>query len=135
MLRQNLFYEFDSLCRYDSSVSSGFSQYVIETIEVEHIVRFLILLNSNSTEKFIYQFPAYFSKHTEIDIDRLANAKNYEEFLKVLSDSPFYEILKNSAPDEKGRLHISEIENKLYDFVFANLLNTIKKNTKGRERQ
>ena len=80
MLRQNLFYEFDSLCRYDSSVSSGFSQYVIETIEVEQIVRFLILLNSNSTEKFIYQFPAYFSKHTEIDIDRLANAKNYEEF-------------------------------------------------------
>ena len=135
MLRQNLFYEFDSLCRYDSSVSSGFSQYVIETIEVEQIVRFLILLNSNSTEKFIYQFPAYFSKHTEIDIDKLANAKNYEEFLKVLSDSPYYEILKSCAPDEKERLHISEIENKLYDFVFANLLNTIKKNTKGRERQ
>ncbi len=135
MLRQNLFYEFDSLCRYDSSVSSGFSQYVIETIEVEQIIRFLILLNSNSTEKFIYQFPAYFSKHTEIDINRLANAKNYEEFLKVLSDSPYYEILKSCAPDEKGRLHISEIENKLYDFVFANLLNTIKKNTKGRERQ
>ena len=135
MLRQNLFYEFDSLCRYDSNVSSGFSQYVIETIEVEQIIRFLVLLNSNSTEKFIYQFPAYFSKHTEIDINRLANAKNYEEFLKVLSDSPFYEILKSCAPDEKGRLHISEIENKLYDFVFANLLNTIKKNTKGRERQ
>lgn len=135
MLRQNLFYEFDSLCRYDSSVSSGFSQYVIETIEVEQIIRFLILLNSNSTEKFIYQFPAYFSKHTEIDIDRLANAKNYEEFLKVLSDSPFYEILKSCSPDEKGRLHISEIENKLYDFVFANLLNIIKKNTKGSERQ
>lgn len=135
MLRQNLFYEFDSLCRYDSSVSSGFSQYVIETIEVEQIVRFLILLNSNSTEKFIYQFPAYFSKHTEIDIDRLANAKNYEEFLKVLSDSPYYEIFKSCSPDEKGRLHISEIENKLYDFVFANLLNIIKKNTKGSERQ
>lgn len=27
LLRQNLFYEFDSLCRYDSSVSSGLSSY------------------------------------------------------------------------------------------------------------
>lgn len=135
MLRQNLFHEFSSLCRYESSVSVGFSKYVIETVEVEQIIRFLILLNSNSTEKFIYQFPAYFSKHTEIDIDRLANAKNYEEFLKVLSNSSFYEILKNFSPDEKGRLRISEIENKLYDFVFSNLLNIIKKNTKGNERQ
>lgn len=135
LLRQNLFYEFDSLCRYDSSVSSGFSQYVIETIEAEQIIRFLVLLNSNSTEKFIYQFPAYFSKHTEIDINRLANAKNYDEFLKVLSDSPFYDILKSSSPDEKGRLHISEIENKLYDFVFSNLLGVINKQTKGSERQ
>lgn len=135
LLKQNLFYEFDSLCRYDSSISSGLSQYVIETIEVEQIIRFLVLLNSNSTEKFIYQFPAYFSKHTEIDINRLANAKNYEEFLKILSDSPYYDILKNSSPDEKGRLHISEIENKLYDFVFSNMLEMINKKTKGSERQ
>ena len=42
LLRQNLFYEFDSLCRYDSSISSGLSKYIIESIEVEQIVRFLI---------------------------------------------------------------------------------------------
>ena len=47
LLRQNLFYEFDSLCRYDSSVSSGLSSYIISTLEVEQIVRFLILLSSN----------------------------------------------------------------------------------------
>ncbi len=135
LLRQNLFYEFDSLCRYDSGISSGFSQYVIETIEVEQIIRFLILLHSNSTEKFIYQFPAYFTKHTEIDIARLANARNYEEFLNVLKDSPFYEILKKFTPDEKGRLQISDIENKLYEHVFRNLLKTIIKTTSGPERQ
>lgn len=135
LLRQNLFYEFDSLCRYDSGISSGFSRYVIENIEVEQIIRFLVLLNSNSTEKFIYQFPAYFSKHTEIDINKLANAKNYDEFLSVLSDSPFYNILNEHQPDEKGRLPISDIENKLYEYVFKNLLDIIIKTTKGQERQ
>lgn len=134
LLRQNLFYEFDSLCRYDSSVSVGFSRYVIETVEVEQIIRFLVLLNSNSTEKFIYQFPSYFSKHTDIDINELANAKDYEEFLKALTKSPYYDILKNFSADENGCLHISEIENKLYDFVFSNMLETINKKTKGREK-
>lgn len=135
LLRQNLFYEFDSLCRYDSGISSGLASYIIETIEVEQIIRFLILLNSNSTDKFIYQFPAYFSKHTEIDIDRLANAKNYSEFLKAASESPYYDILKNYSADCKNRLPISEIENKLYNFIFSNLNTVIKKNVKGRERQ
>lgn len=134
LLRQNLFYEFDSLCRYDSSLSSGLSQYVIETIEVEQIIRFLILLNSNSTEKFIYQFPSYFTKHTEIDINRLSNAKNYEELLSVLSESPYYDILKKFSPDEKGRLHISDIENKLYEYVFSGLFECIEKTTSGQEK-
>ena len=72
LLRQYLFDEFDSLCRYDSSISAGFSSYVVEKTEVEQIVRFLILLNSNSTEKFIFQFPAFLSKHTELDANLLA---------------------------------------------------------------
>ena len=47
LLRQYLFDEFDTLCRYDSSVSVGFSQYYVEKTEVEQIIRFLVLLNSN----------------------------------------------------------------------------------------
>ncbi len=135
LLRQNLFYEFDSLCRYDTGVSSGFSRYVIETIVVEQIVRFLILLNSNSTEKFIYQFPAYIIKHTELDIQKLGRAGNYDEFLDVLKDSPYYDIMKQFSPDEKGRLQISDIENKLYEYVFKNLLEVINKTTSGQEKQ
>ena len=123
LLRQNLFYEFDSLCRYDSSVSSGLSSYIISTLEVEQIIRFLILLSSNSTDKFIYQFPGYISKHTEIDVNKLANAKNYEEFLNATQSSQFYDILKQFSPDEKNRLPISDIENKLSpDDIKANLL-------------
>ncbi len=135
LLRQNLFYEFDSLCRYDSNLSSGFSRYIIETIEVEQIIRFLVMLNSNSTEKFIYQFPSYFASHTEIDITALANAKSYEEFLDALSDSAYYPILQKYEPDEKGRLPVSSIENELYEYVFTSLYQIITKNTKGTEKK
>ena len=117
-----------------SSVSSGLSSYIISTLEVEQIIRFLILLSSNSTDKFIYQFPGYISKHTEIDVNKLANAKNYEEFLNATQSSQFYDILKQFSPDEKNRLPISDIENKLYNLVFGKLTKLIKATTKGQEK-
>lgn len=135
MLRQNLFYEITSMCRYDTGLGEGFSEFVIQSLEVEQLVRFLVLLNSNSTDKFIYQFPAYFMKHTSIEIDRLANVKNYNEFLSVISSSQYYSILKEFSPDEKGRLPISMIENKLYEYVYKNVIELIKKRTRGQEQQ
>ena len=134
MLRQYLFNEFDSLCRYDSSVSSGFSRYIVEKIETEQIIRFLVLLNSNSTEKFIFQFPAFLSKHTELDVNRLANAHGFDEFLDSLQHTSYYEILKGFTPDDKGRLPISDIENALYGRITKNVLELISKKTKGSER-
>lgn len=135
LLRQDQFYEFDSLCRYDSSMSEGFSKYVVEKTEVEQIIRFLILLNSNSTEKFIFQFPAFFAKHTSLDINKLANARDYEEFLNALSGSAYYDILKIYKPDQKDMLPVSDMENKLYAYVLGNMLELIKKKAKGTERQ
>lgn len=135
LLRQYLFNEFDSLCRYDSNISASFSRYVIEKTEAEQIVRFLILLNSNSTEKFIFQFPDFLAKHTEFEVTKLANARDYNEFLAALSHTSYYSILKNYKPDENGRLPVSEIENKLYDRVLGHMLEIITKRTKGSEQK
>lgn len=135
LLRQNLFNEFDTLCRYDSNLSEGFSRYIVEKTEVEQIIRFLILLNSHATEKFIYQFPSFFSKHTLIDVNRLANARDYDEFLEALRSSPYYAILRQFHPDDKGLLPVSDIENRLYGYVFKNVNDIISKRAKGREKR
>ena len=93
------------------------------------------MLNSNSTEKFIFQFPDFISKHTELDIKRLANARDYKEFLAALSNTSYYDILKSRKPDANGRLPVSDIENKLYERVMGNMLEIINKRTKGSERK
>lgn len=135
LLRQQLFYEFDSLCRYDSKMSTGFSAYVISKNETEQIMRFLTLLNTSSTEKYIYQYPTYFSKHTELDLQKLALARNYDEFLAVLSGTKYAHIFSKYKPDENNLLPISDIENDLYTFIFSNLKKAIKTKTNGTERK
>ena len=135
LLRQYQFSEFVSLCRYDSGMGTGFSLFIIEKYEVEQIIRYLILLNSHSTETFIFQYPAFLSKHTELDFNRIANARDYGEFLSALERTDYYDVLKVFRPDDKGRLPVSEIENKLYTRLFLHMLEFINKKTKGDERR
>ena len=135
LLRQYEFGEIDSLCRYDSGISAGFSSYVVEKAETEQIIRYLILLNSNAPEKFIFQYSAFLSKHTELDFNKVANARDYNEFLTALERTSYYEILKDFRPDEKGRLPVSQIENRLYTRISKRLLELINKKTKGDERR
>lgn len=135
LLRQYQFSEFDALCRYDSNVSEGFSRYIIEKSEVEQIVHFIVLLNARATEKFIFRFPAFLSKHTELDWERLAAVHDYSGFLDVLSRSSYYEILKRYCPDPKGRLPVADIESRLYDLVLKHMIEFINNKTKGSERQ
>ena len=135
LLRQYQFREFDSLCRYDSSVSAGFSRYIVAKSEVEQIVRFMVLLNAGSTEEFIFHFPAYLSKHTEIDFNKMANARSYDELIAVLNHTPYDDILKKFRPDEKGRIPVSDIENQLYAHIVKFVLNYINHRTKGSEQR
>ena len=134
LLRQYQFGEFDSLCRYDSSVSAGFSRYIVAKSEVEQIIRFMVLLNAGSTGEFIFQFPTYLSKHTEIDFNKMANAHSYDELIEVLDHTPYDDILKQFRPDEKGRIPVSDIENRLYAYIVKFVLDYINHRTKGTER-
>lgn len=135
LLRQYQFNEIDSMCRYDSGISAGFSSYVVEKAEVEQIIRYLILLNSNSPERFIFQYPAFLSKHTELDFNKIAAARDYSAFLEAVQKTSYYEILREFRPDDKGRLPVSRIENRLYTRVSKRLLELINKKTKGDERR
>lgn len=135
LLRQYLFNEFDSLCCYDSNVSEGFSRYVIERTEVDQIIRFLVLLNANATERFIFQFPNFLAKHSELDVYRLANAHDYNDFLEALRPTPYYDLLNPYKPDAKGILPVSDMENKLYQYILRDMMELINKKTRGSERR
>lgn len=128
LLRQNLYYDFSSLCSYETGVGATFSTYITRKTEVELLISYLTLLNSNSTEDFIFRFPAYFEKHASFNLAKLAKVKSYGDFLNELEKSPYYSILAKYKPDENGILPLSTIENRLYSVVYKGLFNGINKN-------
>lgn len=134
LLKQNLYYDFSSLCSYETGVGSTFSTYITRRTEAELLMNYLTLLNSNSSKEFIFRFPAYFDKHASFDLNRIANTKNYDEFLAELEKSPYYSTLSKYKPDENGIFPLNIIENQLYSIVYKGLYKGINKNCPKNEQ-
>lgn len=134
ILRQKLFYDFDSLCRYEMSDGSRFSRFVLRRYEIMQIIHFLTLLNSDKAGDYIFIMPEYFNSHTEIDLVSLINAKSYEQLILAVKGSPYEEILADFSPDGNGRADIAAIEHRLYVFMYTELYEAIEKDSVKSEK-
>ena len=135
ILRQKLFEDFYSLCRYMQGTGEFFAQFIIRRDEIEQIIHFLTLLSSNSAEEYIFTMPAYFSKHTSIDLSALARARDLDSFFAVLTGTPYERIADRFRVRNGERVNIPELENALYRFCYDELYDAINKQTSGGERK
>lgn len=135
ILRQQLFYDFESLCRYEISVGEDFSRYIIIRTEIEQIMHFLMLLSAGHPSEYLYSLPLYFTKLSHIDLNSLPKAKNYDEFLSTLGHTQYQKILSPFKPKGDDRIPLSDIENTLYTYLYTVIFDIIDKNTKGTEQK
>lgn len=134
ILKQQLFYDFESLCRYEISVGEHFSEYIIKTTEIQQIMDFLMLLSAGRPNDYIYSLPLYFTRVSRINLSNFANAKNYDEFLTTLEGTPYFNILKSHRPVNNLRFDLAAIENDLYTYLYKMIYKIIDKYTKGNEK-
>lgn len=136
ILRQQLFYDFAALCRYEISSGEHFSQYIIMRTEIEQIMHFLMLLNSGKAEEYLYALPMYFESHTTIDLKALAKARTYEEFLETLgTHNKYRSILSGYKPKNGEPLDMPAIENALYTHLYQTVFEIIDQFTKGKQKR
>lgn len=110
MLRQNLFLDIYALSRYTSDKSVAFSEFIISKMEIEQIIRFLMLLNINKPEEYAYSMPLSLDKFTSLSFGEMAKARSYDDLLNSLRNTKYFSILKNFTPGENEKIKITEIE-------------------------
>lgn len=135
ILRQQLFFDFESLCRYEITVGEDFSKYIIMRTEIDQIMHFLMLLSSGCPEKYFYALPLYFTKLSKIDLKSFAKVKTYDEFLTTLGHTQYYKILVNFKPKDNRSVSLPKIENALNEYLFSSIYFIIQKRTKGEEQK
>lgn len=135
LLKQQVFYDFDSLCRYEMSEGSPFSEFIIRRYEIEQLIHFLLLLSCNKVEEYIFKLPSYFDKHTEIDLYKLSRCKDFDSFIDTLGKSEYRKILVDFAPDTNGNIDIAGAENALNIYSYKLLYDAISKRKSKKEKE
>lgn len=135
LLREKMFYDLDSLCRYELSTGEHFAQYIISRSVIEQILHILMLLNSPYKVKNVISMPDFLINQTHIDMKTLANAKNYDEVLKILGNTGYGKILKPFAPKNHMELDLPGIENALYTYLYKDIFDTVDKHTRGKTKK
>ncbi len=135
LLKKYNFYDFDSLCRYEMSEGSPFSEFIIRKYEIEQLMHFLLLLSSQKVEEYIFALPSYFDKHTEIDLYKLSNCRDFDSFIDTLKNSDYQKILKDFKPDKNGVIDVAGAEDALNIYSYKELYNAISKRKSKKEKE
>ena len=135
LLKQKVFYEFDSLCRYEMSSGSPFSEFIIRRYEIEQLVHFLLLLSCGKVEEYIFALPSYFNKHTDIDLYKLSKCKDFDTFLDTLSKGEYHKILSRFRPSDDGTIDIAGVEDALNIYSYKELYTAISKRKSKKEKE
>ena len=110
LLRQDIYLDIYALSRYTTDQSLAFSDYIISRLEIEQIVRFLMLLNIGKPEEYAYSMPLSLDKFTAISFGEISKARSYDDLLASLHGTKYHSVLKEFRPKDQERIHIPEIE-------------------------
>lgn len=133
LLKQYQINEFDTLCRYELSVGEDISAYVAHKTEINEIIRILTMLNSNEKRSYNFTVPAHIAKKTSINLNALAEVKNYEQFIEAVKNTRYEKILSKYNTNDLKKIPITQIENELYTNLYIELYNAIEKSGKSAE--
>ncbi|MDF2567335.1 MAG: H+transporting two-sector ATPase subunit [Oscillospiraceae bacterium] len=131
VLRREMFHKYTKLCRYDNTKNNDFFFYYILMMEVEQILRCIMLLNAGSPEDFITELPSFLLDHASFDLLTLATVRSFSDLTDVLEATPYKDIIKQFPPDQKGLIDYTACEIALITYCYNRIFKAIDKGFKS----
>lgn len=126
ILKQNMFEDLSSLCRYETGISSSFSSYIIEDYEINLILHCIILINSGSFDTHYFNIPAYFAAKICLNVDALSKAKTFDDLIEAIANTKYAKILEKYKPYKNGQIDVVKIENELINDNYTEFIDNVK---------
>ncbi|WP_101696719.1 V0D/AC39 family V-type ATPase subunit [Clostridium minihomine] len=124
-LKQKLFADSASLCRYELSTSDVFAVFLLQRNEVGQILNALLHLNADMPKEYFFSMPSTLAMHSHIDLAGLSNAEDFDSILSALSHTPYKALLDPFRPSQEQPLNYTAAENALYTYLYSNLYDII----------
>ena len=109
ILKEKLFENFLSLCRYNSD-RSPITKYILRRTEIRELIRMVTLLSIGKPEEYIFTLPIYFIDHAQIDLQALSKVRTHNDLITALEYTDYQKIIRLYRPDQDGIYNIPDIE-------------------------
>ncbi len=126
--------ELTALSKYRVDAGEYMRSFMVYSTQIREILKFLRLLSAGRAGEYVFAMPKYFVKRDGLDPIRMAQAKDYVEFLRAMSGTVFYKILRSISVGEDGSIDYTMIEHALYSHLFSSAESVIRKNFRGSAR-
>ena len=126
--------EMASISKYKVDASEYVRTFLVYNTEIREILKYLRLLSAGRASEYIFAMPKYAGKKEGLDPIRLAEAKDYNDFLKAVSGTVFYKILRGMSFSENGTFEYTMIEHALYSYLFKYAESVINKHFHGGDK-
>ncbi|MBQ1411776.1 MAG: V-type ATPase subunit [Clostridia bacterium] len=127
--------EITALSQYRVDAGEYMRIFVVYQMQIREILKYLRLLAAGRASEYVFAMPKYAVRRDGFDPVRLAQAKDYHDFLRVISGTVFYKILRGMSFTEDGTFEYTMIEHALYSYLFQYAESVIQKHFHGRDRE
>ncbi|MGI5856524.1 MAG: V0D/AC39 family V-type ATPase subunit [Candidatus Merdivicinus sp.] len=134
LLKKDIFYKYSVLRNYDAS-DNGFYDFIIVRLEIDEILRCLMLMRSRESTDFVVDMPAFLLNHTSFNLMDLARVADNRSLLDCLEHTPYAGVLRPYLQTEDGEVDPWEVEHALYCYYYGFLLGEIEKQFRGQTRE
>lgn len=127
ILKRYNFNQYARLCKFQGLNKYPFYNYMIISMEIQMVISAIMHINADSSEDFIVSVPSYLISNASFDLLELSKARKYDDVLKVIRKTPYYDEIKDETPDPDGLYDCTQIEHKLRCYYLTWLRNVILK--------
>lgn len=133
VLREQLFRNYLSLCRYHLS-KSPVTGYIYRLTEIRELTEYLTLLSIGRPIDYLFTLPMFFDEQTEIPLGKLSGAHSYREMLDLLGEHGYRQVLERFIPEQDSDIDIAAISDAMEIYSLTELYNDISKVKNKKER-
>ncbi len=128
ILNKAYFDEYERLCKFQQLSDKPFFNFLLIQSEIKEILKAILYLNNESDDVYIRTMHAFLIKKASFDMLELAKAKDFNELLAVIRDTPYYNTIKYVQTDKNDIIPYTKCEILLRTYYLKHLLEMAKKN-------
>lgn len=134
ILKKQFFDEYIKMFYFINQNERKFYDFIVIQMEIDEILSCIRFINAGRMSEYIFSLPAFFVKHSNIDIYGLAKVRTFSELQELLRGTPYHDILQQFEQNSENKFDTIKIEIEFKKYYYTKILSIIENSFSGKTK-